>query len=76
MRRLAALTFGLFLSAGIGACDGGDDGSSDDLGKPCNYDGDCSGDLVCDFHMALGTCQLAHGHSSTTGADSDSSSSG
>ncbi|MEZ4383213.1 MAG: hypothetical protein R3A79_17935 [Nannocystaceae bacterium] len=72
MRRLGVLTISLLLGAALGACDGNDDDPDADLGKPCNYDGDCSGDLICDFHMALGTCQLPHGH--TEGATDGSSS--
>ncbi len=79
VRAVACLRiFGLYLliSGALGAC-ASDDGGGDDLGRPCVYDGDCGGTLVCDFHMGLGTCQEEHGHSSSgSTGDSSGSSSG
>lgn len=78
MRHFAILGLWLLAGAVLGSCEG-DDGSSsggDDLGRPCAYDGDCGGGLVCDFHMGLGTCQEDHGHSSTGDSESDASSTG
>ncbi|HGG58041.1 MAG TPA: hypothetical protein ENK31_09630 [Nannocystis exedens] len=59
----------LLIGGSLGAC-AGDDSGRDDLGRPCAYDGDCGGTLVCDFHMALGTCQEPHGHSSSSSGSS------
>lgn len=64
----------LLAGAAVGGCQS-DDGSDDDLGRPCAYDGQCGGGLICDFHMGLGTCQLAHSHSGTStssGGESES----
>ncbi len=61
--------------AALISCEGEDGTGGDDLGRPCAYDGDCGGELICDFHMGLGTCQEDHGHSSTGDSDSDSDSS-
>jgi len=68
------LIFGVWLSAAaaLGACVG-DDEASDDLGRPCTYDGNCGGELVCDFHMGLGTCQEEHSHGSSSSGTSSSS---
>jgi len=77
VRHLAILGLWLLAGAVLGSC-AGDDGKSggDDLGRPCAYDGDCGGGLICDFHMGLGTCQEDHGHSSTGDSESDASSTG
>jgi hypothetical protein len=74
VRHLAILGLWLLAAAALVSCEGDDGSGGDDLGRPCAYDGDCGGDLVCDFHMGLGTCQEDHGHSS--GGDSSGDSEG
>jgi hypothetical protein len=37
-------------------------GDDDDVGKPCEKDEDCAGDLVCDVHDGRGSCQEPHDH--------------
>ncbi len=53
MRLLATLCLGLSLSA---AC------TSSDVGKACDKQTDCGGDLICDVHDGKGTCQEPHSH--------------
>jgi hypothetical protein len=65
MRLLATLCLGLSLSA---AC------TSSDIGKACDKQADCGGELICDVHDGKGTCQEAHGHEAgetTSQHDSD-----
>lgn len=47
----------LLLLALAAACEG-----DPDLGKPCDKDEDCEGELICDVHDGQGTCQEEHGH--------------
>ncbi|MBK8262905.1 MAG: hypothetical protein IPK80_16405 [Nannocystis sp.] len=47
----------LLLLALVAACEG-----DPDLGKPCDKDEDCEGELICDVHDGQGTCQEEHGH--------------
>ena len=69
MSRLLPLCVGLLAGLTLSAC-AGEDGGDSDLGRPCAYDGDCGGGLICDFHMGLGTCQEKHSHSGSSSSSS------